>query len=120
MGKFADEAQGMFGETIRGLKLLKNAFNRTNQTAELLLLRGNIYYALPEAFFHKTESAIKDFKAAKSLYKQGDQSITREQYLQLLVIWELHTNDLIFKIKRRKHGVCLQKRIRKVNIKSFL
>ena len=40
MGKFADEAQGMFGETIRGLKLLKNAFNRTNQTAELLLLRG--------------------------------------------------------------------------------
>ena len=23
MGKFADEAQGMFGETIRGLKLLK-------------------------------------------------------------------------------------------------
>ena len=84
MGKFADEAQGMFGETIRGLKLLKNAFNRTNQTAELLLLRGNIYYALPEAFFHKTESAIKDFKAAKSLYKQGDQSITREQYLQLL------------------------------------
>ena len=85
MGKFADEAQGMFGETIRGLKLLKSAFNRTNQNAELLLLRGNIYNALPEAFFHKTESAIKDFKAAQSLYKQGDQSVTRDQYLQLLV-----------------------------------
>ena len=85
MGKFADEAQGMFGETIRGLKLLKSAFNSTNQTAELLLLRGYIYYALPEAFFHKTDSAIKDFKTASSLYKQGDRTITREKYLKLLV-----------------------------------
>ena len=58
MGKFA-EAQGMFGETIRGLKFLKNAFNKTNQNAELLLLRGNIYNALPEAFFTRQKVRSK-------------------------------------------------------------
>ena len=120
MGKFADEAQGMFGETIRGLKLLKNAFNRTNQNAELLLLRGNIYYALPEAFFHKTESAIKDFKAAKTLYKQGDQSITREQYLQLLVDLGIAYERSHFNDKAQKTWSLLAKEDTEGQYKEFL
>lgn len=120
MGKFADEAQGLFGETIRGLKLLKNAFNKTNQTAELLLLRGNIYYALPEAFFHKTESAIKDFKAAKSLYKQGDQSITREQYLQLLVVLGIAYERSHFHDKAQKTWSLLAKEDEEGRYKEFL
>ena len=120
MGKFADEAQGMFGETIRGLKLLKNAFNRTNQTAELLLLRGNIYYALPEAFFHKTESAIKDFKAAKSLHKQGDQSITREQYLQLLADLGIAYERSHFHDKAQKTWSLLAKEDKEGQFQDFL
>ena len=120
MGKFADEAQGMFGETIRGLKLLKSAFNRTNQTAELLLLRGYIYYALPEAFFHKTESAIKDFKTAKSLYKQGDQTITREQYLQLLVDLGIAYERSHFHDKAQKTWSLLAKEDKEGQYKEFL
>ena len=120
MGKFADEAQGMFGETIRGLKLLKNAFNKTNQNAELLLLRGNIYNALPEAFFHKTESAIKDFKAAQSLYKQGDQSITREQYLQLLVDLGSAYERSHFEEKAKKTWSLLAKEDMEGQYKEFL
>ena len=120
MGKFADEAQGMFGETIRGLKLLKSALNRTNQTAELLLLRGYIYYALPEAFFHKTDSAIKDFKTANSLYKQGDRTITREKYLKLLVDLGIAYERSHFQDKAQKTWSLLAKEDTEGQYREFL
>ncbi|MBM7602181.1 hypothetical protein JOC75_000151 [Metabacillus crassostreae] len=84
MGKFANDPQEMFKDTIRGIKLLNESIHSENP--ELKYLRGVIYQSLPEGFFHTSDKAIKDFKAVKSAYEQNLEKppITREQYLKLL------------------------------------
>jgi hypothetical protein len=84
MGKHANDPQEMFGETIKALKLLKTSIKTDNP--ELYYLRGSIYHALPEGFFHSSDKAIKDFKAVKSAYESNRENppISHEQYVKLL------------------------------------
>lgn len=84
MGKFANEPQEMFKDTIQGMKLLNESIQSDNP--ELKYVRGVIYQSLPEGFFHTSDKAIKDFKFVKSAYEQNLENppITREQYLKLL------------------------------------
>ncbi len=84
MAKYADEPQGLFGNTIKGMKLLKEAFDTSNESAELLKLRGMIYYVLPDGFFQTRDKAIKDFKNAATRFEDGDTSISNQEYLQVL------------------------------------
>lgn len=83
-GRFASDPQDMFKDTIQGLKLLKTCI--TTDNPELKFLRGMIYSAMPEGFFHTSDKAMKDLKSVKAAYEQEGEncSITREQYLQLL------------------------------------
>lgn len=84
MGKFASDPQEMFGETIKGLKLLKSSIKTDD--AELKYLRGCIYQSLPEGFFHTSDKAAKDFKSVKSAYENNRENppITKAQYIKLL------------------------------------
>jgi hypothetical protein len=84
MGKHASDPQEMFGETIKALKILKTSIKTDNP--ELYYLRGSIYHALPEGFFHSSDKAIKDFKAVKSAYERNRENppISHEQYVKLL------------------------------------
>ncbi|QNF30506.1 tetratricopeptide repeat protein [Metabacillus elymi] len=84
MGKHASDPQEMFGETIKALKILKTSIKTDNP--ELLYLRGSIYHALPEGFFHSSDKAIKDLKAVKSAYESNREKprISHEQYVKLL------------------------------------
>ncbi|MCM3163870.1 hypothetical protein [Metabacillus litoralis] len=84
MGKFANDPQEMFGETIKGLKLLKSCIK--SDDPELKYLRGCIYMCLPEGFFHTSDKAAKDFKSVKSAYENNRENapITKEQYVKLL------------------------------------
>ena len=80
-----------------------------------------IFTRITRSFFHKTDSAVKDFKTAKTLYQQGDQSITRDQYLQLLVDLGTSYERSHFQDKAQKTWSLLAKRgYRKASIKSFL
>ncbi|WP_338785799.1 hypothetical protein [Metabacillus sp. FJAT-53654] len=84
MGKHASDPQEMFGETIKALKILKTSIKTDNP--ELLYLRGSIYHALPEGFFHSSDKAIKDLNAVKSAYESNREKppISHEQYVKLL------------------------------------
>ncbi len=84
MGKYASDPQEMFGETIKGLKLLKSSIKSDNP--ELKYLRGCIYQCLPEGFFHTSDKAVKDFKSVKAAYdnNQDNPPITKDQYIKLL------------------------------------
>ncbi|WP_226666616.1 hypothetical protein [Metabacillus litoralis] len=84
MGKFANDPQEMFKDTIQGIKLL-NVSIQTDHP-ELKYLRGVIYQSLPEGFFHTSDKAIKDFKSVKSAYEQNRENppISKQQYLKLL------------------------------------
>lgn len=74
----------LFGDTIKGLKLLNRAIARDWNNAKLRLLRAYLTYSLPEAFFHLTQRALKDFRYLKAAYEQDNSLFSRELYHQIL------------------------------------
>jgi len=74
----------LFGDTIKGLKLLNRAIARDWNNPKLRLLRAYLTYSLPEAFFHLTQRALKDFRYLKTAYEQDNSLFSRELYHQIL------------------------------------
>ncbi|HHW39886.1 MAG TPA: tetratricopeptide repeat protein [Syntrophomonadaceae bacterium] len=74
----------LFGDTIKGLKLLNRAISRDWNNPKLRLLRAYLTYSLPEAFFHLTQRALKDFRYLKTAYERDNSLFSRELYHQIL------------------------------------
>ena len=84
LGRDSQDPTVMFGNAIRGLKMLKQAASRDWQNPTIRLLRAYLAYSLPESFFHLTERAIKDFRFVKAAYEQDNSIIPQELYWQIL------------------------------------
>ncbi|MGI6605415.1 MAG: tetratricopeptide repeat protein [bacterium] len=74
----------LFGNTIKGLKHLKQAIARDWNNPRLHLLRGYLCYNLPESFFHLSQRAAKDLRFVKVAYEQDNSLLSQEAYWQLL------------------------------------
>lgn len=83
-GKYASESQTMFGSAIQGMKLLNHAITNDNHNAKLRYLRGNLFYNLPEAFFHTNEKAIGDFSYAATACEKDSSVLPKEKYWEVL------------------------------------
>ncbi|MCL6613793.1 MAG: tetratricopeptide repeat protein, partial [Firmicutes bacterium] len=83
-GRYAGEPKEIFDKAIKGLIHLNKAAARDWRNPRIRLLRGYLAYSLPEAFFHLTEKAVKDFRFLKSAYERDHSILPREVYLRIL------------------------------------
>ncbi len=83
-GRDSNDPQSMFGNGLRGLKMIKEALAQEGNNPEILRLKAFLLYALPEAFFHFTSQAIKDFQNLIKAYQSGNTSFSREEYEEIL------------------------------------
>lgn len=68
----------------KGLKLLDEVVVKEPHNLEIQSLRAYVCFNLPEPFFHRTVTAIEDFKHLASRYEQDKNSLTEKFYHQVL------------------------------------
>ena len=83
-GWYSPNPGDMFGNGIKGFKLVKEAAERDPNNPQLRILRGYLAYHLPENFFHMTGVAIKDFRFLIQAYKEDKSIFSKEFYRQVL------------------------------------
>jgi len=83
-GWYSSNPGDMFGNGIKGFKLVKEAAERDPNNPQLRILRGYLAYHLPENFFHMTGVAIKDFRFLIQAYKEDKSIFSKEFYRQVL------------------------------------
>lgn len=69
---------------VQGVKILDMAINNDPNNINIRTLRGYVCYRLPEMFFHKTSTAIEDFKYLVSRYEADNSILKQEFYWQIL------------------------------------
>ncbi len=84
VGRYSPNPSEMFSKAVEGLQLLKKAAGKNWADPRIRLLRGYLCYALPDAFFHLLPRAIKDFRAVRSAYRQGDRTLSEATFWQVL------------------------------------
>ncbi|MCX7922093.1 MAG: tetratricopeptide repeat protein [Clostridia bacterium] len=84
MARDSSESQVLFDYAIKGIKHLKNAVTRGYGDNRLKFLRANVFYNLPEVFFHLTDKAAKDFKSLITAYENDNSLFSEECYWQML------------------------------------
>lgn len=84
IGRDSNDPQLMFGNGMKGLKIIKEALAEGGNNPEVLRLKALLLYSLPEAFFHLTSQSIKDFQSLIRAYKNDGNILTREEYEEVL------------------------------------
>lgn len=84
VGRYATDADVMFDNVIKGLRLLNKAINRDPKNPHFRWLRANLTFLMPESLFHMTEGAIEDFQFVISAYEQDQSLFPKEQYWKML------------------------------------
>ena len=84
MGRYADDGGTMFSRAIQAIGIIERAVQRDPSNIELRWVRANHSFRLPEAFFYRTATAITDFEYLASQYASGHESITAEEYREIL------------------------------------
>ncbi|MBU7007093.1 tetratricopeptide repeat protein [Phosphitispora fastidiosa] len=83
-GWYSPNPGDMFGNGIKGFKIVKEAAERDPNNLQLRILRGYMAYNLPENFFHMTGLAVKDFRFLIQAYKKDQSIFPKEFYRQVL------------------------------------
>ncbi len=84
VGRDADDPQLMFGNGLKGLKIIRQACSMDPKNLDLMRLRAFVLYSLPESFFHLSTQAIKDFQSLVAAYKNNQQIFSRQIYHEIL------------------------------------
>jgi len=84
VGRDAGDPQLMFGNGLKGLKIIRQACTMDPNNLDLRRLRAFLLYALPESFFHLSTQAIKDFQSLIAAYKNNRKIFSRETYHEML------------------------------------
>jgi hypothetical protein len=79
----ADAGQ-MLDCAIKGITLLNKVVNRDSGNPHYRMLRAFLFNALPESYFHLTETAIEDFNTAIAAYEQNRSLFPTDVYWQML------------------------------------
>ncbi len=83
-GRYSANPGDMFGNGIKGFKLVKEAAERDPNNPQLRILRGYLAYNLPETFFRLTTTAIEDFRFLLKAYERDNKIFSKELY------WQIH------------------------------
>ncbi|NPV91615.1 MAG: hypothetical protein HPY50_12665 [Firmicutes bacterium] len=78
------DAGQMLDCAIKGVTLLNKLVNRSGGNPHYRMLRAFLFKALPESYFHLTETAIDDFDAVIAAYEQDHRLFPSEVYCQML------------------------------------
>lgn len=84
VGRYASEPNIIFGNAIKGLKLVNQAVSMDENNVQIRILRAFFTNSLPEGFFHLTQNAIKDFQFLQHAYEQNHNVFPKEIYHQVL------------------------------------
>ena len=84
LGRDTADAGEMFDYAIKGMRLLNKVVNLDNANPRYRMLRAFLFNALPESFFHLTETAIEDFHIAIAACEQDRSLFPTEVYWQML------------------------------------
>lgn len=97
VGRDAGDPQLMFGNGMRGLKIIRQACDMDPNNLDLRRLRAFVLYSLPESFFHLSTQAIKDFQSLIAAYKNNKKIFSPEIYHEILydlgVAYERTSNE---------------------------
>lgn len=74
----------LFGSAIKGMVHVNRALSRDRDNPKIRLLRAYLTNSLPEAFFHQTHKAIKDFRYLAMAYQKDNSIFSKEQYHKIL------------------------------------
>jgi tetratricopeptide (TPR) repeat protein len=69
---------------LQGLKILDKVISKDPNNIETRSIRAYVNFNLPEMFFHRTASAIEDFKSLIYLYEHDNKALSEEFYWQIL------------------------------------
>ncbi|MGE5557560.1 MAG: tetratricopeptide repeat protein [Bacillota bacterium] len=83
-GRDAVDPNERFQKAIRGLKYLDAAAENEPENIQIRTLRGYVCSRLPEAFFHRTHTAIEDFGSLVSRFEKDPGLFAKDFYCQLL------------------------------------
>ena len=84
IGRYASEPNIIFGNTIKGLKLVNQAVSLDENNVQIRLLRAFFTHSLPEGFFHLTQNAIKDFEFLQQAYERDNNVFSKDLYHKVL------------------------------------
>ncbi|MDP4160073.1 MAG: hypothetical protein Q8911_09995 [Bacillota bacterium] len=84
LGKNAIDPNERLKLVLKGLKTLDNAVTKDPEDIEIRTLRAYVSFNLPEMFFHRTTSAVGDFKHLVLRYEQDKSIFTENFYWQIL------------------------------------
>ncbi|TGE32136.1 hypothetical protein [Desulfosporosinus sp. Sb-LF] len=69
---------------LQGLKTLDSVVLKEKENIQIRSLRAYVGFNLPEMFFHRTASAVEDFKYLLARYEQDKGVFTEKFYWQIL------------------------------------
>lgn len=84
VGKYASDSQELFGSAVKGIKHLNHAVESDPQNPRIRYLRAQLFFNLPEAFFHLTSKASEDFAVVIAAYEKDKNALPEEKYLKAL------------------------------------
>ncbi|MCW2276753.1 hypothetical protein [Heliophilum fasciatum] len=84
LARYALEPSTQFGNTIQGMRMLKEAIEKEPSNMTLRWLRGRLTAHLPETFFPMAQKTIEDFQLLLKSYKRGASGLSPDQYSYVL------------------------------------
>ncbi|MCL6477406.1 MAG: tetratricopeptide repeat protein [Peptococcaceae bacterium] len=84
LGRDAVNPAERFNAVLKGLKILDRSVANEPDNVEIITLRANVCYRLPEKYFHRTETAIADFNYLASRFEQDAGVFSQEFYCRVL------------------------------------
>jgi tetratricopeptide (TPR) repeat protein len=83
-GRDSNNSQELFNNAVQGLQHLKHAASKDSNNISLRLMRANLMYNLPDAFFPLVAKTCKEFKFIASSYERDNSVIPQESYWEVL------------------------------------
>jgi len=84
IGRDAISPMERMNKALEGLKILDQVVKSNPENTQVRILRANVSYRLPEMYFHRTDTAVEDFKYLISRYEKDPSIFTEDFYWKLL------------------------------------
>ena len=84
LGRDSINPNERMNKALEGLKILDQVVKINPENTQVRILRANVCYRLPEMYFHRTDTAVEDFKHMISRYEKDQNIFTESYYLKLL------------------------------------
>lgn len=84
IGRWSTDGSTFFTNGIQGIRMVEKAVQKAPDDIRVRLVRANHSYRLPEAFFHRTATAITDFEYIVQRCEKGNDTLSPSEYQEIL------------------------------------